>query len=105
MNQTEITVIDRKTAADSISQMADVIGTKQGIVISECSWDIGDDYMHAYAHRLELSTQGKSVRIYFNDAELIKSADPVRKKRIEIRLIAAIGQLFNHSPSPTYAFN
>lgn len=79
------------------------IGMENGVTISECVWDIGQDFGHEHAHRLDLSTATKTVRLYFPDLELTTSGNNARKKRTEDRLRKAVAQLLPLSPSPTYA--
>lgn len=96
--------IDRQAGADAISARAIAIALAQGVQISECSWDIGTDLTHEHAHRLELVTAAKTVRVYFPDPELCTSGHPMRSKRTEERLQRAIAQLLPHIPQPTYAY-
>lgn len=95
--------IDRLAGAEAISARAREIGAENGVVISECVWDIGQSIELQHAHRLDISTATKTVRLYFPDLELSTSGNGVRKKRTEDRLRDAIAQLMPRSPSPTYA--
>lgn len=95
--------IDRLAGAEAISARAKEIGLENGVVISECVWDIGQSVELQHAHRLDISTPTKTVRIYFPDPELSTAGNDVRKKRTEDRLRDAIAQLLPRSPSPTYA--
>lgn len=89
--------------ADMISTSAREIGAKSDVILSECVWQIGEDFTHEYAHRLDLCTATKSVRLYFSDLELTAFLIANRKSRIEERLRSAIAQLVPRIPSPTYA--
>ena len=95
--------IDRLAGAETISARAREIGAENGVVISECVWDIGQSVELQHAHRLDISTATKTVRLYFPDLELSTSGHDVRKKRTEDRLRDAIAQLMPRSPCPTYA--
>lgn len=103
MNQDASTKIDRLAGAEVISAKAREIGMENGIVISECVWDIGQAFELQHAHRLDLSTSTKTVRLYFPDLELSTTGNESRKKRMEDRLRNAIAQLLPRTPSPTYA--
>ncbi|OGB25465.1 MAG: hypothetical protein A3I66_15585 [Burkholderiales bacterium RIFCSPLOWO2_02_FULL_57_36] len=103
MNQEVSMKIDRLVGAEVISARAREIGVENGVVISECVWDIGQSIELQHAHRLDLSTASKTVRIYFPDQELSTSGNEVRKKRTDDRLRGAIAQLLPRSPAPTYA--
>ena len=103
MNQEVSTKTDRLAGAELISARAREIGLENGVTISECVWDIGQSVELQHAHRLDLSTTTKTVRIYFPDKELSPSGSEIRKKRTEDRLRDAIAQLLPRSPSPTYA--
>jgi hypothetical protein len=98
------TTIDRVVGADAISEIAIAIGTEHGVVVSERVWDIGEDFAHEYAHRLDLSTATKSVRLYFSDSDLTTSGNNSRKERVKDRLYRAIAQLVVRTPSPMYAY-
>jgi hypothetical protein len=102
MNEESNTRIDRMAGAEAISAKAIAIGMEHGVVISECVWDIGQDFGHEHAHRLDLSTATKTVRLYFPDLELTTSDNESRTKRTEDRLRRAIAQLLTRSPVPTY---
>jgi hypothetical protein len=95
--------IDRLEGAEAISARAREIGIENGVVIIECVWDIGQSVELQHAHRLDLSTATKTVRLYFPDSELATSGSETRKNRTEDRLRRAISQLLPRSPSPTYA--
>ena len=95
--------IDRMAGADMISASAKEIGAKNDVVLSECIWQIGEDFNHEYAHRLDLCTAAKTVRLYFSDLELTAFLIANRKTRIEERLRSAIAQLVPRLPSRTYA--
>lgn len=96
--------IDRLTGAEAISKKAVVFSTKSGVLITDCTWDIGDDLEHEHAHRLDLFTKTKTVRLYFRDVELTTSGNDARKKRIEDRLHNAIAQLWTTAPAATYTY-
>jgi len=98
------TKIGRLAGADAISAKAVAIGTERGVVVSGCVWDIGADFGHEYAHRLDLSTTTNTVRLYFSDLDLTASDNESRKERVEDRLHRAIAQLVARPPSPTYAY-
>lgn len=100
----ECKAAERQEAAEAISRMEKAIGMEKGIIIERCSWDLGQDFAHEYAHRLELFTEQRSVRIYLSDAELMRSGNAVRQKHTERRLADSIDQLLVHVPAPTYAF-
>ena len=103
MTQQCNTTIDRLAGAEAISARAREIGMENELVISECVWDIGEACGLQHAHRLDLSTTEKSVRLYFPDLELTTAGNDARKKRTEDRLHNAIAQLVPRSPKPTYA--
>jgi len=71
------------------------------VVISDCVWDIGEDVSHPYAHRLDLVTATKTVRLYFPDLELTSSS---RTTRTEDRLQRAVAQLLPPPHSATYTY-
>lgn len=96
--------IDRSAGAEAISQKAIAIAADSGVTIIKCIWDLGEDLGHEYAHRLELSTEAKTVRLYFPDLELTTTDSESRKKRTDDRLRNAIAQLSARPPSPTYAY-
>ncbi|MGH8809779.1 MAG: hypothetical protein ACREX0_18045 [Noviherbaspirillum sp.] len=104
MNQQRDTTIDRLAGAEAISAKARAIGMENGVLISDCVWDIGEDFTHQHAHRLDLFTATNTVRLYFPDLELTTSGNDARKKRTEDRLSSAIAQLAPRSPAPTYAY-
>jgi hypothetical protein len=103
MNQDVSMKIDRLAGAEAISARAREIGAENGVIISECVWDIGQSVELQHAHRLDLSTATKTVRLYFPDLELSTVGNEIRKKRTEDRLRGAIAQLMPRSPAPTYA--
>lgn len=102
MNKENSMKIDRTAGAATISAMASAIGTEHGVVVSERIWDIGSDIGHAYAHRLDLGTATKTVRLYFSDRDLTTSGDKYHIGRVEDRLHRAIAQLVVRDPSPMY---
>jgi hypothetical protein len=95
--------IDRMAGANMIAASAKEIGINNDVVLSECTWQMGEDVSHEYAHRLDLGTPTKSVRLYFSDIELTALLIANRKTRIEERLRSAIAQLIPRLPSRTYA--
>ncbi|MGZ5819758.1 MAG: hypothetical protein ACXWJE_07990 [Burkholderiaceae bacterium] len=95
--------IDRMAGADIISASAKEIGIESDVVLSECVWQIGEDFNHEYAHRLDIGTASKTVRLYFSDLELTAILVANRKNRIDERLRSAIAQLVPRLPSRTYA--
>ncbi|MFC3106735.1 hypothetical protein ACFQAT_07715 [Undibacterium arcticum] len=97
-------MIDRLAGAEAISAKAKAIGMDHDVVISECVWDIGEDLGHEHAHRLDLITATKTVRLYFPDLELTGSANASRAKRTEDRLQRAVAQILSRSPLPTYTY-
>jgi hypothetical protein len=103
MNQQATIKIDRMAGAEAISARARAVGTEHGVVICDCVWDIGQSFELQHAHRLDLSTPTKTVRLYFPDLELVTSGNDARTRRTEERLRRAIAQLLPRSPSPTYA--
>ncbi|RJG05970.1 hypothetical protein D3870_08005 [Noviherbaspirillum cavernae] len=96
--------IDRKTGADAISESARAIAMEHGILLSECVWDLGQDFRLEHAHRLDLVTATKSVRLYFPDLELTTSGNEHREKRTRDRLHRAISQLISRPPTATYTY-
>jgi hypothetical protein len=97
------TKIDRLKGADIISSSAREIGLQSDVVLSECVWEIGEDIGHEFAHRLDLCTAAKSVRLYFSELDLTTLLTPSRKNRINERLRSAIAQLLPRIPARTYA--
>lgn len=104
MNENQEAIISRLPGVDVINSRAIAFGKKSGVLIERCIWDISEDLSHEYAHRLDLFTDLKTVRLYFPDIELTKSEDVTRKKRIDARLKSAIAQLIPHVPASTYTF-
>jgi hypothetical protein len=104
MNEDQEMKISRLAGANAISSSAIAFGEASGLTIEKCSWDIGEDLSHEHAHRLDLFTASKTVRLYFPDIELTRSEDIIRKKRIDTRLRSAIAQLIPHVPASTYTF-
>lgn len=96
--------IDRLDGAAILSAKARAIGAELGVPDLECLWDIGADFAHEHAHRLELVSAAKTVRLYFPDLELITSGNASRAMRSENRLRQAISQLVPRTPLPTYAY-
>jgi len=104
MNKESNMRIDRQAGAEAISAKAIAIGMEHDVVISECVWDMGDDLGHEHAHRLDLVTSTKTVRLYFRDLELTTSGNESRTKRAEDRLRRAVAQLLSRAPLPTYTY-
>lgn len=98
------TIIERSAGAAAISAKALALALTQDVQIADCVWDIGTDLTHEHAHRLELVTEGKSVRVYFRELELTTADNASRSKRIDERLQRAIAQLTQRPPAPTYAY-
>jgi len=98
------TIIERTAGAAAIAAKAVAIALAQEVEIVDCVWDIGADLGHEHAHRLDLVTADKSVRVYFTELELTTSGNAARTKRTEERLQRAIAQLFARPPAPTYAY-
>lgn len=96
--------IDRMAGAEILSAKARAIGLEQGVLIGECTWQIGDDLDHQHAHRLDLLAADKTVRLYFPDLELTTSGNASRARRSEDRLRDAIAQLLPRSPAATYTY-
>ncbi|MFL9878106.1 hypothetical protein PQR63_06940 [Herbaspirillum rhizosphaerae] len=99
------TIIERSAGAAAISAKAMAIALGQEVQIVDCVWDIGADLTHEHAHRLELVTAEKSVRVYFRELELTTADNASRGKRIDERLQRAIAQLLQRAPAPTYGYN
>lgn len=95
----------RLSGADAISSIANAIANERGITLTKCEWDIGDDLSHEHAHRMDIFTDAKTVRLYFPDLALTAPDQPARRKRIEDKLNSAIAQLASRSPVATYSFN
>lgn len=104
MNQENNSGVERLAGAEAISAKAVTIASEHGVAISECIWDIGEDVSHPHAHRLDLVTAAKTVRLYFPDLELTASVSESRAKRTEDRLQRAIAQLLPSPPSATYTY-
>lgn len=104
MSENQEVIINRLSSVDVINSRAIAIGKESGVVIERCIWDISEDLSHEYAHRLDLFTDLKTVRLYFPDIELRKPEDVNRKKRIDARLKSGIAQLIPHVPASTYTF-
>lgn len=104
MNENQEVIISYRTGVDVINSRAVAIGKESGVFIERCIWDVSEDLSHEYAHRLDLFTDLKKVRLYFPDIEVTKAGDANRKKRIDARLKSAIAQLIPHVPASTYTF-
>jgi hypothetical protein len=104
MDQNRNMKVDRLAGAEAISARAIEIGRENGVAISKCIWDLGQDFTLLHAHRLDLFTETKNVRLYFPDVELTTTGNDSRKKRTEDRLHSAIAQLLLLPPSPTYTY-
>jgi hypothetical protein len=94
----------RMAGADAISAKAIAIAAEQQVLIVECVWDIGTDLDHEHAHRLDLVTATRTVRLYFRDRELNMPGNDSCARRIDDRLRRAIAQLQSHPPAQTYTF-
>ncbi|HEV2610949.1 MAG TPA: hypothetical protein VGU61_11835 [Noviherbaspirillum sp.] len=95
----------RLSGADAISSIAAAIAQAKGITLARCEWDIGEDLTHEHAHRMDIFTDTKTVRLYFPDLALTAPDQPARRKRIEDKLSSAIAQLALRPPVATYSFN
>jgi hypothetical protein len=104
MNNDSRMKVARQEGAEAIAAKAVAIGMKLQVVVSECIWDIGADFGHEYAHRLDLGTLTNKVRIYFSDLDLRTAEHDPRKDRVEDRLHRAIAQLIARVPSQTYTY-
>jgi len=104
MDQDGNTKIDRQVGAEAISARAIAIGRENGVVISKCVWDLGKDFKLQHAHQLDLSTEAKTVRLYFPDVELTTVDNEARTKRVEQRLHSAVAQLLSRPASATYTY-
>ncbi|SRR5450830_546814 len=100
----EVIQIERSVGAAAIATEASALAAGQEVLIVECVWDIGTDLTHEHAHRLDLVTADKSVRVYFPELELTTTGHAYRAKRITERLQRAIAQLHQSAPAPTYSF-
>lgn len=105
MNEDSNMRIDRVAGSDAISTKAMAIGMQHDVVIAECVWDIGTDFGHEYAHRLDLIVGTKKARLYFSDLDLTSPGTGSRARRIEERLQRGIDQLVSRTPSPTYTYS
>jgi hypothetical protein len=94
----------RMAGADAISAKAIAIGAEQQVLIAECVWDFGTDLTHEHAHRLDLVTASRTVRLYFRERELNMVDNESCDRRIDDRLRRAIAQLQSHPPAQTYTF-
>ena len=96
--------IDRAAGAATVAAKALEIALAQDVQIVDCVWDFGADLGHEHAHRVDLVTAEKSVRIYFTELELTTTGHTSRAKRMEERLQRSIAQLLQRAPAPTYGF-
>lgn len=94
---------NRLAGAEMISARAKEIGLENEVILTDCTWDLGQDFKLQHAHRLDLTSANGTVRIYFPDLELTAARSEIRQKRIEDRLRGAISQLLPRSHAPTYA--
>jgi len=97
--------IERSVGTAAVAAQAQALALDAGVQIVDVVWDIGTDLTHEHAHRLDLVTADKSVRLYFTELELTTSGHPARSKRIDERLQRAIAQLPQRTPAATYTFN
>lgn len=104
MDQTNRHRIDRQAGADAIAARAVALGSEHGIAVVKCTWDLGQDVALQHAHRLDLCTDTRTVRLYFPDIELTTTGNEARCKRTEERLRSAVAQLQALPPAPTYSF-
>jgi hypothetical protein len=104
MQQNHHASINRQAGADALSAKAIAIGQEKGLSIVKCEWDLGQDFGLQHAHRLDLFTETKTVRVYFPDLELSTTGIESRLKRSEERLRSAVAQLLSVPPAPTYSF-
>jgi len=104
MQERHQATIDRQAGAEALSAKAVAMGLEKGLSIVKCEWDLGQDFGLQHAHRLDLSTETKTVRVYFPDLELSTTGNESRLKRSEERLRSAVAQLQSLPPAPTYAF-
>src|SRR5450830_671101 len=100
----EVIQIERSVGAAAIATEASALAAGQEVLIVECVWDIGTDLTHEHAHRLDLVTADKSVRVYFTEPEVTTSGHAMRSKRVTERLQRAIAQLLQRTPAATYTF-
>jgi len=103
MDENKKAETDRQAGAEAISATAIAIGNEIGAVIVNCIWDLGTDSRLMHAHRLDLFTDTKSVRLFFADVELTTTGNVARAKRIEERLRTAMAQLLSLPRAPTYS--
>jgi hypothetical protein len=92
----------RIPGAEAISEKVIAIGHEAGIGTVRCDWEIGEDFAHTYAHRLDVSADSGTVRLYFTDLELMTTNNAARRKKTETALQKAIEQLASKSRAPTY---
>jgi hypothetical protein len=95
----------RMPGAEVISARIKIIGREAGLKIERCDWDIGEDFGHTYAHRLDVFAESGTVRLYFTDLELMTSNNEARRKKTETALQNAIAKLASASRAPTYNFD
>jgi hypothetical protein len=95
----------RMPGAEAISARIKTIGREAGLDVERCEWDIGEDFGHTYAHRLDVFAQSGTVRLYFTDLELMTSNNEARRRKTETTLQNAISQLASASRAPTYNFD
>jgi len=98
------TVIDRNVGTAAITAQAKALAAAESVEIVDVVWDIGADLTHEHAHRLDLVTADKSVRLYFTETELTSNGHAARSKRVTERLQRAIAQLLQRTPAATYTF-
>ena len=94
----------RMAGAAAISAKAIAIGAEQNVLIAECVWDMGTDLTHEHAHRLDLITAARTVRLYFRDRELTMQVSESSTRRIDDCLRRAIARLQERTPAQTYTF-
>lgn len=97
-------IIERSTGTAAVAAQATALAAAAGVQLTDIIWDIGSDLDHEHAHRLDLVTAHKSVRLYFTEPELSTSGHVTRSKRVTERLQRAIAQLLQRTPAATYTF-
>lgn len=102
MNLESGTQVNRLQGADILSAKAIAIALERNVVITQCVWDLGEDVGHEHAHRLDIVTATKAVRMYFPDRALLTAGNEYQRERTEDRISRAVAQLVLHAPSPTY---
>lgn len=94
----------RMPGAEAISARVKTLADEVGVDIARCDWDIGEDFSHTYAHRLDVIAGTGTVRLYFTDLELMNASNQARRTKTETALQHAVAQLASASRAPTYNF-